>query len=91
MLSFCKSQKINCEKCREKLQPNNLEKWKFSLIGTLLVVILFNPTVFTLTQTILGNLMGKISDKSGCPTVLGYLLHTLVFTLLVRYSMEMDI
>ena len=91
MSSFYKTEKINCEKCKEELEPNNLEKWKFSLIGTFLVVILFNPTIFTLTQTILGNLMGKISDKSGCPTVLGYLLHTLVFTLLVRYSMEMDI
>ena len=47
--------------------------------------------MFRLTQSILGNLIGKISDKSGCPTVLGYLLHALVFTLLVRYSMEMNI
>ena len=83
--------KVNCEKCREELEPNNLEKWKFSLIGTFLVVILFNPTIFRITQNILGNLIGKISDKSGCPTVLGYLLHSLVFTLLVRYSMEINI
>ena len=47
--------------------------------------------MFRLTQSILGNLIGKISDKSGCPTVLGYLLHALVFTLFVRYSMEMNI
>ena len=86
-----KSEKINCEKCRQELEPNNLEKWKFSLIGTFLVVILFNPTIFRLTQSILGNFTGKISDKNGCPTVLGYLLHALVFTLLVRYSMEMNI
>jgi hypothetical protein len=86
-----KSEKINCEKCRQELEPNNLEKWKFSLIGTFLVVILFNPSIFRLTQTILSNLIGKISDKSGCPTILGYLLHALVFTLLVRYSMEMNI
>jgi hypothetical protein len=83
--------KLNCKKCRKELEPNNLEKWKFSLIGTFLVVILFNPTIFKLTQSILGNLIGKLSDKSGCPTVLGYLLHALVFTLLVRYSMEMNI
>ena len=83
--------KPNCEKCREELEPNNLEKWKFSLIGTFLVVILFNPTIFRLTQSIFSNLIGKISDKNGCPTILGYLLHALVFTLLVRYSMEMNI
>ena len=83
--------KLNCKKCREELQPNNLEKWKFSLIGTFFVVILFNPTIFRLTQSILGNLIGKIADKNGCPTILGYLLHALVFTLLVRYSMEMNI
>lgn len=83
--------KVDCQKCREELEPNNLEKWKFSLIGTFLVVILFNQTMFRLTQSILGNLIGKISDKNGCPTILGYLLHTLVFTLLVRYSMEINI
>ena len=83
--------KPNYKKCREELEPNNLEKWKFSLIGTFLVVILFNPTSFRLMQNILGNLIGKISDKNGCPTILGYLLHALVFTLLVRYSMEMNI
>ncbi len=91
MSSFYKIEKINCEKCREELEPNNLEKWKFSLIGTFLVVILFNPTIFRITQNILGNLIGKISDKSGSPTVLGYLLHALVFTLLVSYYMEMNI
>ncbi len=58
--------KLNCKKCKKELEPNSIEKCKFSLIG-------------------------KISDKSGSPTVLGYLLHALVFTLLVRYSMEMNI
>ena len=83
--------KVNCEKCRQELEPNNLEKWKFSLIGTFLVVILFNPRTFRITQNILGNFIQKISDKNGCPTILGYLLHVLVFTFLVRYSMEMNI
>lgn len=83
--------KINCEKCRQELEPNNLDKWKFSLIGSFLVVILFNPFMFASTQNILGNLIGNITDKKGCPTIFGYLLHAFVFTLLVRYSMEMNI
>lgn len=82
---------FNCNKCKEILKPNNLEKWKFSLIGTFLVLILFNNTVFKLTQKFFGNIISKISNKEGCPTTFGYLLHAIVFTILVRYSMEMNI
>ena len=31
----------------------------------------------------------KVCDKSGCPTTFGYLLHALVFTLLLRLMMDM--
>lgn len=81
----------NCKNCKEIMEPTNLDKWKFSLIGTFLVILLFNSKIFKITQKLFGKILGNIADNNGCPTFLGYMLHAFVYTLLVRYSMEMDI
>jgi hypothetical protein len=74
----------NCEKCREVLKPSNIDKWRFSFIGALIVIFIFNPITFNITQ----NIFRKVLNKSGCPTIFGYILHTIVYLLLVRLSME---
>jgi hypothetical protein len=40
----------------------------------------------------LGGFLGQISSSvTGCPTHVGFLLHAIVFTLIVRYMMDFDI
>ena len=47
---------------------------------------------YKIVQKLLGNILGKIADiKTGCPTMLGIFVHTVVFTLLLRYIMDLDI
>jgi hypothetical protein len=41
-----------------------------------------------LTQKVLGGLLGNIANIKGCPTTRGLILHTLVYVLLIRGSME---
>jgi threonine/homoserine/homoserine lactone efflux protein len=51
-----------------------------------MIVALFNPYAFIAVNSILGKVV-PISDKSGCPTLAGFIVHLIVFTLVLRYSM----
>jgi hypothetical protein len=53
-----------------------------------MVLALFNPYAYKVVNSIVGSVV-KISDKNGCPTLAGFLVHVLVFTLVLRYSMDL--
>jgi len=74
---------INCQECKEILEPKNIDKWRFSFIGAIIVILVFNPITFNVTQHIFKDILYK-----GCPTLFGYFIHTVVYILLVRLSME---
>jgi hypothetical protein len=76
---------VSCYNCREK--PSNSDKWRFSLIGTIIVLIIFNPV----TQYLSGYYMGNITRKYLNTSIPGYIISYILFTLLVRYSMEIDL
>jgi len=71
-------------------EKSSADKWKYTLYTTVLFLIIVNPMTYKLVNMIFGKLM-KVCDKSGCPTTFGYLLHALVFTLLLRLMMDMKI
>jgi hypothetical protein len=68
--------------------PSNSDKWRFTLYTVVMVVALFNHYAFIAVNSILGSVI-KISDKNGCPTLAGFVVHILVFTLVLRYSMDL--
>ena len=79
-----------CTKCNNK--PTNAEKWKYTLLTTIIFIIVIHPMTYKLVQKLLGNILGKIADtNTGCPTMFGIFIHTIVFTLLLRYIMDLDI
>jgi hypothetical protein len=63
-------------------------KWQISLFSALIFILVVHPMTYKLTQKMLGDLLGRISDANGCPTTIGLALHTIVYILLVRGSME---
>ena len=63
-------------------------KWQISLFSALIFILVVHPMTYKLTQKMLGDLLGRISDAHGCPTTIGLALHTIVYNLLVRVSME---
>ena len=65
------------------------DKWRFTLYTVVLVIVLFNHLAFKTVNSLLGGLIGAISDKSGSPTPLGFAVHVVVFTLVLRYSMDL--
>ena len=76
---------VSCYNCREK--PTNLDKWRFSLIGTIIVMLIFNPA----TQYLAGYYMGTITQKYMKTSIIGYILNYILFTVFVRYSMDLDL
>ena len=63
-------------------------KWQISLFSALIFLIVVHPMTYQLTQKLFGGIVGKIAEPSGCPTTIGLALHTIVYILLVRGSME---
>jgi|TARA_B100000886_G_C20354214_1_gene462268 hypothetical protein len=59
--------------------------------STLLAMIVFAlvsaPMTYKLVQSLLGGVLGKVADGSGCPTTLGLVVHTLVFGLVTHVLM----
>lgn len=67
------------------------DKWRFTFYTTVVLVILFNPWTYKLMNSLLSNVVGKIADVQGCPTMFGFGVHIMVFTLIIRYMMDLRI
>tara|TARA_X000000950_G_scaffold74483_1_gene92913 strand:- start:437 stop:670 length:234 start_codon:yes stop_codon:yes gene_type:complete len=66
------------------------QKWKYTLITTLIFLIIANPYTYMVVNYLLGRLV-KIASPTGCPTTAGLLVHAVVFTLLLRYIMDLKL
>lgn len=71
--------------------PSSSQKWQISLFSLFLFVVVVSPMTYRLTDQLLGGIIGRIVQPSGCPTTIGFVLHALVFLLLVRYSMDLNL
>lgn len=49
-----------------------------------------NPSTYKVTNKLFRNLIGEL-HVDGCPTIKGLLVHTIIYTLLVRISMDLNI
>ena len=70
----------------------NKEKWIISAYSLIIYVLVTNKFTYSITN-LLRFLSQKLNtlDENGCPTVFGYVLHMLVFFLLVRLLMEIKL
>ena len=75
----------HAEKAPEQ-QLSSQDKWKYTLYTTIIFLLVANPYTYQFTQILLGKFI-RIADKSGCPSLIGFLLHAVVFTLVLRAIM----
>ena len=66
-------------------------KWQITFFSAFIFLLVVNPMTYKLTQSLLGGVLGRIADTNGCPTTIGLALHTLVYILLVRGSMDLKL
>jgi hypothetical protein len=76
---------------KENQSLASYNKWKYTLYTTIIVLLIFNPFTYKLVNSLLSGLLGKIAGSDGCPTLLGFAVHTIVFTLIVRLIMDLNI
>ena len=62
-------------------------KWYYTLQTTAIFVAVTNPYTYKLMNEYIGKKI-KISNEDGCPTTEGFLIHAIVFTLLLRLAMN---
>lgn len=78
-----------CKDCGGK-HVTGAQKWKYTLLTTIIFLIVVHPRTYMLVQSILGKFV-KICSGSGCPTKAGLIVHAAVFTVILRYVMDLNI
>ena len=68
--------------------PTNADKWRFTLYTVIMVIVLFNHYAFIAVDRLFGSVV-RISEKNGCPTLAGFVVHLVIFTSVIRYSMDL--
>lgn len=74
-----------------KKNLDNMKKWKYTLITTVIFLIIANPYTYILVNYLFKCCLGKrvvIASATGCPTMIGLIIHAVVFTLLLRWVMD---
>ena len=73
------------------MTESNFLKWQISIFSAFIFLLVSIPWTYRLTQKIFGGFLGPIAFGNGCPTTLGLVLHTIVYILLVRISMDVTL
>lgn len=74
-----------------RMADSSYRKWQISIFSAFIFVLVVHPYTYMLTQKMFGGLLGQISGPNGCPTTRGLVLHTFVYILLVRGSMDLNL
>jgi hypothetical protein len=77
--------------------PSSNKKWSISVWSVLVVFLIFNPVTYWITNKVFGSL-GAPTIKGGgdpldfaAPTMFGFILHLIVFLLVVRGMMDIKL
>lgn len=73
------------------MADSSYKKWQISIFSAFIFVLAIHPYTYIFTQKVFGGFLGKIAEVNGCPTTRGLILHTLVYILLVRGSMDLKL
>ena len=73
------------------MSDSSYKKWQISIFSAFIFILVIHPYTYIVTQKLLGGFVGKIADINGCPTTLGLIIHTIVYILLVRGSMDLHL
>jgi integral membrane sensor domain MASE1 len=63
------------------------KKWMIALVSAVIAVLVFSPFAFKLVNSLTSSLGFEVSSAKGRPTMIGLLVHGLVYLLIVRALM----
>lgn len=64
---------------------SNRKKMIISLQTAVIAFVIFNPALFQIVRSVLGN---WVSSSDGLPTIPGLLLHAIIFGIIIYLSMK---
>ena len=73
------------------MSDSSYKKWQITIFSAFIFILVIHPYTYMFTQKLLSGLLGKIAESNGCPTTLGLVIHTIVYILLVRGSMDLHL
>lgn len=76
------------DKPDEEKHPKNIDKWRVAIIIGIIFIILTAPIIFGFSNSIFSKVGLSTCDNKGRPTLLGWLLHAIVFIIIVRVLMK---
>jgi len=75
----------------EYKQLTSVNKWMISFYTFIAVLIIMNPYTFKLVNLVTVKLGFPIANESGCPNGYGLVLHGIVFLILIRLLMSINL
>ena len=79
---------VPCDKTQCMKLYTSYDKWFVSLISGLLFLLIASPFMYKLTDSLFSLIGLNLADSNGCPTMLGLVVHSIVFVLIVRLLMK---
>ena len=73
------------------MSDSSYKKWQITIFSAFIFILVIHPYTYMITQNLLSGLVGKIAESNGCPTTRGLVIHTIVYILLVRGSMDLHL
>lgn len=67
---------------------NLLLKIKYSFYSAVVFFLVANPETYRTIEWMLGGFIGQIANAAGCPTLLGFMIQTFLF-FLVMFALMM--
>ena len=64
------------------------KKWLISIFSGLIFLLLSSPMLYKLTDSVTECIGFSLASSKGCPSMIGLLVHTIVFVLIVRFLMK---
>ena len=58
-------------------------KLSATIQSIIVFIIVSLPFTYKLTNRLLGGIVGRLADSSGCPTTMGLVIHAIVFGLII--------
>lgn len=76
----------------DEYEPKDIsyDKWKYSIISGLIFFIIANPLTYKFMNLFLKKII-KVTNKNGSPSFYGLLLHTIVYVIIIRGTMDLNI
>lgn len=70
--------------------PTEAQKWSISAWSALVAALVFSPFAYNLTNGI-AQMIGMNTVEAGAPTMFGLIIHALVYMVLVRLMMNVNL